>query len=89
MIVKARDKLILSMLKWIRVRLMTRLYTKKIGIEKYRGKLCPSIQDKLEKLKLESKGIYAMPSRRFVYEVDNERERHMVDLVGKTCNCRT
>ena len=89
MIVKARDKLILLMLKWIRVRLMTRLYTKKIGIEKYRGKLCPSIQDKLEKLKLESKGIYAMPSRRFVYEVDNERERHMVDLVGKTCNCRT
>ena len=89
MIVKARDKLILLMLKWIRVRLMTRLYTKKIGIEKYCGKLCPSIQDKLEKLKLESKGIYAMPSRRFVYEVDNERERHMVDLVGKTCNCRT
>ena len=88
MIVKAKDKLILSMLKWIRVRLMTRLYTKKIDIEKYRGKLCPSIQDKLEKLKLESKGIYAMPSGRFVYEVDNERERHVVDLVGKTCNFR-
>ena len=88
MIVKARDKLILSMLKWIRVRLMTRLYTKKIGIEKYRGKLCPNIQDKLEKLKLEFKGIYAMPSGRFVYEVDNERERHVVDLVGKTCRCR-
>ena len=43
MIVKARDKLILSMLEWIKVRLMTRLYTKKIGIEKYCGKLCPSI----------------------------------------------
>ena len=55
MIVKARDKPILSMLEWIKVRLMTRLYTKKIGIEKYRGKLCSSIQDKLEKLKLKSK----------------------------------
>ena len=43
MIVKARDKLILLMLEWIGVRLMTRLYTKKIGIEKYCGKLCPSI----------------------------------------------
>ena len=43
MIVKARDKPILSMLEWIRVRLMTRLYIKKIGIENYRGKLCPSI----------------------------------------------
>ena len=48
MIVKARDKPILSMLEWIRVRLMSRLYIKKIGIEKYGGNLCPSIQKKLE-----------------------------------------
>ena len=88
MIVKARDKTILSMLEWIRVRIMSTLYIKKIGIEKYGVKLCPSIQDKLEKLKLESKNFYAMPSGRFVYEVDNERERHVVDLVGRTCNCR-
>ena len=52
MIVKARDKLILSMLEWIRVRLMSRLYIKKTGIEKYGGNLCPSIQKKLEQLKL-------------------------------------
>ena len=43
-IMKARDKPILSMLEWIRVK----LYIKKIGIEKYGGKLCPSIQKKLE-----------------------------------------
>ena len=67
---------------------MTRLHTKKIGIEKYRGKLCPSKQDKLEKLKLESKGFCAMPSWRFMYEVDNERERHVVNLVRKTFSCR-
>ena len=42
----------------------------------------------MEKLKLESKNFCAMPFRRFVYEVDNERERHVVDLVGKTCSCR-
>ena len=48
MIVKARDKPILSMLEWIRVRLMSRLYIKKIYIEKYGGKLCPSVQKKLE-----------------------------------------
>ena len=88
MIVKTRDKPILLMLEWIGVRLMTRLYTKKIGIEKYRGKLCPSIQDKLEKLKLKSKNFYVMSSRRFVYKVDNEKERHVVDLVGKTCSCK-
>ena len=41
MILKSRDKLILAMLECIRVRLMTRLYTKKEGIQKYTGKLCP------------------------------------------------
>ena len=88
MIVKARDKPILSILEWIRVRLMSRMYIKKIGIEKYGGKLCPSIQDKLKKLKLEFKNFWAMPFGRFVYEVDNERKRHVVDLVGRTCSCR-
>ena len=48
----------------------------------------PSIHDKLEKLKLEYKNFYVMPFGRFVYEVDNERERHMMDLVGRTCSCR-
>ncbi|KAL0007954.1 hypothetical protein SO802_009456 [Lithocarpus litseifolius] len=88
MILKARDKPILSMLEWITVRLMSRLYVKKIGIEKYGGRLCPSIQGKLEKLKLESKSFCAMPSGRFVYEVASERERYVVDLVGRTCSCR-
>ena len=88
MIMKARDKPILSMLEWIRVRLMSRLYIKKTGIEKYGGKLCPSIQKKLEQLKLECKDFCAMPFGRFVYKVDNERERHVMDLVNKTCSCR-
>ena len=38
----------------------------------------------MEKLKFESKNFYAMPSRRFVYEVDNEKKRHVVDLVRRT-----
>ena len=33
MIVKARDKPILLMLEWIRIRLMSRLYIKRTGIE--------------------------------------------------------
>ena len=47
MIVKARDKSILSMLEWIRVRLISKMYIKKTGIEKYGGKLYPKIHDKL------------------------------------------
>ena len=69
MILKSRDKPILAILEWIRVRLMTRLYTKSEGIEKYAVKLCPSIQDKLEKLKVESKPFSTTPAGSFLYEV--------------------
>ncbi|XP_050263959.1 uncharacterized protein LOC126708197 [Quercus robur] len=89
MILKSRDKPILAMLEWIRVRLMTRLYTKREGIQKYAGKLCPSIQDRLEKLKVESKAFSVTPAGSFLYKVGSQYERHVVDLVKKTCSCRS
>ena len=67
---------------------MSRLYIKKTGIEKYGGNLCPSIQKKLEQLKLKCKSFCVIPSGKFVYEVDNERERHVVDLVNRTYSYR-
>ncbi|XP_065623057.1 uncharacterized protein LOC112022323 [Quercus suber] len=85
-IAPAQDKPILAMLEWIRVRLMTRLYTKREGIQKYVGKLCPSIQDRLEKLKVESKPFSATPAESFLYKVGSQYERHVVDLVKKTCS---
>ena len=66
MIVNARAKPILSMLEWIKVRLMSILYIKRTGIEKYCGKLCPNIQGRLEKLKVECKSFCAMPFGRFM-----------------------
>jgi hypothetical protein len=88
MILPARDKLILSMLEWIRVRLMTRLHTKRIVMEKYGGSVCSNVQDKLEKLKMESRSFSAMFSGRFKYEVDNDYERDVVNLTKKECTCR-
>jgi hypothetical protein len=88
MILPARDKPILSMLEWIRVRLMTRLHTKRIGMEKYGGSVCSNVQNKLKKLKMKSRSFSAMPSGRFKYEVDNYYERHVVDLTKKKCTCR-
>ena len=87
-ILKSRDKLILAMLEWIRVKLIIRLYTKREDIQKYAGKLCPSIQDRLEKLKVESKPFSATTAGSFLYEVGSQYERH-VDLVKKTCSCRS
>ncbi|XP_023913518.1 uncharacterized protein LOC112025084 [Quercus suber] len=82
----SRDKPILAMLEWIRVRLMTKLYTKRKRIQKYAEKLCPSIQDRLEKLKVESKPFSATPTGSFLYKVGSQYERHVVDLVKKTCS---
>ena len=67
---------------------MTRLYIKRKGIEKYAKKLCPSIQDKLEKLKVESKPFSATLAGNFLYEVASQYERHVANLVKKTCNYR-
>ena len=88
MILEARDKPILAMLEWIRVRLMTKQYKKMKGIAKYIINVCPNIQDKLEKLKHESIPFNATLAGNFMYEVDNGCERHAVDLAKKACNCR-
>ncbi|XP_030925924.1 uncharacterized protein LOC115952789 [Quercus lobata] len=88
MILEVRDNPILAMLEWIRVRLMTKQYKKMRGIAKYTGKVCPNIQDKLEKLKHESIPFSATPAGSFMYEVDNGRERHVVDLAKKACSYR-
>ena len=50
--------------------------------------MCPNIQDKLKKLKHESIPFSATLASSFMYEVDNGRERHVVDLVRKACICR-
>ncbi|XP_030964198.1 uncharacterized protein LOC115985397 [Quercus lobata] len=56
---------------------------------KYAGKLCPSIQDRLEKLKVESKAFSATLAGSFLYEVDSQYERHVIDLVKKTCSYKS
>ena len=48
MILEARDKPIIAMLEWIRVRLMIIMYSKRIGIEKFTSDICPNIVRKLE-----------------------------------------
>ena len=88
MIFPTRDKSILAMLEWIRIRLMIKLYTKRKGIEKYARKVCPNIHDSLEKLKQDCVPFCATPSGRFMYVVDNDREMYVVDFSNRTCSCR-
>lgn len=59
-IVEARDKPIITMLESIREALMVRGHTKRDEMKKYRGPICPSIQEKLEWNKLESKNCLSL-----------------------------
>nr|XP_023928041.1 uncharacterized protein LOC112039402 [Quercus suber] len=45
-------------------------------------------QKNLEQLKVDSKPFSAIPSACYKYEVDNEYERHVVNLSRKCCTCR-
>jgi hypothetical protein len=47
-ILKARDKLVLTMLEMIRKQLVKRYWPKRDGIKTLKGKLCPRIVEKLE-----------------------------------------
>ena len=86
MILEARDKPIIVMLE--RIRLMTGMYSKRIVIEKFTSNICPNIVQKLEQLKFDSKSFFAVPSSCFIYEVNNEYERHVVNITRKCCSCR-
>ncbi|KAG5620165.1 hypothetical protein H5410_005383 [Solanum commersonii] len=50
-ILDARDKPIITMLEMIKNKLMKRLHSKRIWIEKYQDKICPKIVKNLTKLK--------------------------------------
>ena len=88
MILETRDKPIITMLEWIRVKLMTRMYSKRTEIEKFTSDICLNIVKKLEQLKVDSKSFSAISSGCYIYEVDNEYERHVVNLTRKCCTCR-
>ena len=85
---QGRDMPILSMLEWIRKRLMKRIHVKYNGMLKYRGNICPNVQDKLELLKIESRNYFCTPAGNLKYEVDYYNTQCSVNLGDRTCTCR-
>ena len=84
----AREMPILSMVEWIRRRLMKRIYVKASAMKKYRGEICPNAQENLEHKKVESKDCFCTPAGELRYEVDFGDTRNVVDLAKRTCSCR-
>ena len=88
-ILEARDKLIITMIEWIRRHLINRIQVKKQGMERYEGHICPTIQDKLEKIKVEARNCFPSWAGDIKFEVDCYDTTHVVVLEARTCGCRT
>ncbi|KAL0333976.1 UNVERIFIED_CONTAM: hypothetical protein Sangu_1553800 [Sesamum angustifolium] len=86
-ILEARDKPIISMLEWIRTRLMTRLQTKKKGMEKFSGDVCPNVMKKINKQGKLARHCYSRWCGANEFEVDHFLDKYVVDLDKKTCTC--
>ncbi|KAI8560202.1 hypothetical protein RHMOL_Rhmol04G0237600 [Rhododendron molle] len=86
-ILEARELPIISMFEWIRKKVMQRIQVKKAGMEKYTGHLCPNIQEKIEKLKVESRICVASWCGQLEFEVDYYDRTYIVDLKSKICSC--
>ncbi|KAG8387452.1 hypothetical protein BUALT_Bualt02G0022800 [Buddleja alternifolia] len=86
-ILDARDKPIIEMFEWIRRKLMCRIQTKKEGMERYKGVVCPNILKKIEKQRFESRHCSAHYGGDGKYEVKNYLETHIVFLRDRHCSC--
>ncbi|KAI8568205.1 hypothetical protein RHMOL_Rhmol02G0179700 [Rhododendron molle] len=87
-ILEARDKPIISMLEWIRRKVMNRFQIKRMGMEKYNQAICLRIKAKLDVIKKDSKDSFAHFCGEYKFEVDCHDTTYTVDLKEKTCGCR-
>ncbi|KAL0413836.1 UNVERIFIED_CONTAM: hypothetical protein Sradi_1585300 [Sesamum radiatum] len=86
-ILEARDKPIISMIEWIRTRLMSRLQVKREGMEKYGGSICPTILKKINKQQKAARNCFIRWCGGEEYEIDHFLNKYVVDLEKKTCSC--
>ena len=87
-LLEGRDMPILSMIEWIQRKLMKRIHVRYTGMSKYKGLLCPNIQDKLEKIKIDARNCFCTCAGEKKYEVDFYSTQNVVDLNNKSCSCR-
>ncbi|KAL0408258.1 UNVERIFIED_CONTAM: hypothetical protein Sradi_1760200 [Sesamum radiatum] len=86
-ILEARELPIIDMFEWIRKKLMTRIQTKKEGMKKYDGVVCPNIIKKVETQRRESRNCFPSWAGEDKFEVMHFMQNHVVYLKDKFCSC--
>ncbi|KAJ1703111.1 hypothetical protein LUZ63_002890 [Rhynchospora breviuscula] len=87
-ILDARDKPIITMLEFIRTKLMRRLQVKRDEMLKYKGPICPKIQKKLDKWKEEAIKFNAVWNGAAQYQVTGVEGQFVVNIATFSCDCR-
>ena len=57
-------------------------------MEKCGGLICPAIQDKLAKIKHDSRNCFASPASKGKFEVEILDTTHVLDMGARSCSCR-
>ncbi|XP_027184246.1 uncharacterized protein LOC113782560 [Coffea eugenioides] len=86
-ILKARDEPIVTLLEFFRRKLMQRLILKRQGMEKYGGRLCPNIVEKLVKSVEKSRHCIAVFDDIESFEIDGFNRTSVVNLQRRSCSC--
>nr|KAJ0207050.1 hypothetical protein LSAT_V11C500241920 [Lactuca sativa] len=87
-IVDARKKPIITMLKEMRLYMMDRIYNMKLKGQQWGNHICPEIRDKVNLLKKAQRHYQVLPSGLNQFEVRGEIDTYEVHLESKTCSCR-
>ncbi|KAG8377175.1 hypothetical protein BUALT_Bualt08G0000700 [Buddleja alternifolia] len=81
------DKPIISMIEWIRTRLMSRIQIKKERMLNFAGVVCPNILKKINKQSTIARNCTARFCGGMEFEVDHLLDKYAVYLDRKTCIC--
>lgn len=84
-ILPAREMPLISMFERIKRKMMQRIQVKRIGMERFQGTICPSIQQRLEHNKRLSRVYIPIWGGGEQFEVDSGNSTHVVDLSKWTC----
>lgn len=90
-ILEYRDKPIISLVEGLKFYLTNRIVKQKELMLRYKGNLCPMIQQKLEKIKKDADSwspVWSGDAAYALFEVSNNYDKYVVNLGDKSCSCR-
>ncbi|GJW41070.1 pentatricopeptide repeat-containing protein [Tanacetum coccineum] len=87
-LVRVRNKPLITMLEAMRVIVMERMNTMRRMLDKWTDDICPNIQKRLELIKDQQRFWHVIPAGGNLFEVRNGSQAYSIDEQHRTCSCR-